>query len=369
MHGPRLTNKALTSRSLLTDGKACIRCHDRKVKCDILEKQDRCSSCQAQGNTDCRLFERKKTRASSSRHGRHGKPQAAIAPATQGATRPRHTPSRAVDFTRSLTQSKSSRRSPSAGDSDASVTGDEGTATGNLADFIERKDIRSQEISKNARLYFIGTSFSNLHYLVRQGDPQSARNAFHFGSLRSAFRTPYVPPEALELPSKTLMADLLQAYFSQVNRGMPLVDEVEFMRRLRGGASDAMPPSLLLMNAVLGVGAHVVSTGKDESASLKSMFFRRAKILFDARYEEHREVYLQVALLFTWQCERPDDVVSNSWHWVGVAARTAFGMGMHRDASPSRLNMLDKRQWIRWWWILFQHDVLCSASHGRPQAM
>jgi transcriptional regulatory protein AMDR len=78
---------------------------------------------------------------------------------------------------------------------------------------------------------------------------------------------------------------------------------------------------------------------------------------------------LQASLLLTWQCDDLEDIVSNTWHWVGVATRTAFGMGMHRDAGPSSLNAMDKRLWVRLWWILFQFDVLVSASYGRPQAM
>jgi transcriptional regulatory protein AMDR len=92
-------------------------------------------------------------------------------------------------------------------------------------------------------------------------------------------------------------------------------------------------------------------------------------MLFDYRFEQHRETYLQVALLLTWQCDNLEDIVDNSWHWIGIGARTAFGMGMHRDARSSTLNTIDKRQWVRLWWCLFQFDVMVSASFGRPQAM
>lgn len=170
------------------------------------------------------------------------------------------------------------------------------------------------------------------------------------------------------MPPKRLADQLVEAYFRHINRGFPIVDEKEFMHSYNN--QDSAPRlSLMLLNAVFLVGAHVLSPAKDDVRSLRGMFFRRTKMLFDSRQDEHREDYLQTALLLTWHCDSLEDVVANSWHWVGVAARTALGMGMHRDVRSSNLNALDKSQWVRWWWLLFQFDVVVSASYGRPQAM
>ncbi|GKT58312.1 acetamidase regulatory protein [Colletotrichum tofieldiae] len=158
-----------------------------------------------------------------------------------------------------------------------------------------------------------------------------------------------VPPEALELPTKALADSLVEAYFVQVNRGIPIVDEDHFMKKYNN--------------------IDTSSDTREDLKALKPVFFKRAKALFDCRFEQHRETYLQAALLLTWQCDDLEDVVSNSWYWVGSAARTAFGMGMHRDASPSSLNTMDKLLWTRLWWTLYQFDVLVAMAHGRPQAM
>ncbi|OLN86872.1 Acetamidase regulatory protein [Colletotrichum chlorophyti] len=247
-------------------------------------------------------------------------------------------------------------------------------ATRNLADFLNREDVRSQEILPTARLYFIGTEFSNLNYLVRQRSQRPDQNVLHYGSHPLAPRMSSVAPEALELPARALADDLVQAYFLHANRGFPIVDEKAFMNEYTNADPGPdmprpRPLSLLLLNAILLVGAHILAPEREDAKALKSVFFNRAKALFDCRFEQHRETYLQAALLLTWHCDDLEDVVSNSWHWVGVAARTAFGMGMHRDATPSSLTITHKRLWVRLWWIVFQFDVLISASHGRPQAM
>ncbi|KAK7452576.1 fungal specific transcription factor domain-containing protein [Colletotrichum acutatum] len=247
-------------------------------------------------------------------------------------------------------------------------------ATRNLADFLDREETGYQDILPSGRLYFIGTEFSNLNYLVRQRSQRPDQHVLHFGSHPLAPRMSSVPPEALELPTKALADELVQAYFVHINRGIPIVDEEFFMKKYNNTDTNEdfarqRPLSLLLLNAILLVGAHVLSNQRDELKALKAVFFKRAKALFDCRFEQHRETYLQAAILLTWQCDDLEDVISNSWYWIGIAARTAYGMGMHRDASPSGLNVMDKRLWRRLWWTLYQYDVLVSMAHGRPQAI
>lgn len=247
-----------------------------------------------------------------------------------------------------------------------------------MADFLNRQDVEYPEITRCGRLFFIGTEFSNLHYLVRQRSTRPDQRVLHFGSHPLAPKVPSVPAEILELPPKALADELVKAYFGHVNRGLPIIDEEDFMKVYDGCEStghfptcrpQCRPVSLLLLNAIFLVGARVLESEREEVKSLRPTFFRRTKTLFDSRFEQHREVYLQTSLLLTWQCDDLEDIVSNTFFWVGVATRTAFGMGMHRDASPSSLNPMDKRLWVRLWWILFQFDVLVSASYGRPQAM
>nr|RBQ92916.1 hypothetical protein FVER53263_08284 [Fusarium verticillioides] len=241
--------------------------------------------------------------------------------------------------------------------------------TRNLADFIGQDLPKVGEISRSERLYFIGTEFSNLNHLVRhRALRRDQKDVLHFGTRRLARKVPSVPEEALKLPPKALADELVTAYFIHVNPGFPIVDEDEFMTSYKGSDVPKLV-SLPLLNAIFLVGAHVLSSTRDDCRASTYTFFRRAKTLFDYRFEQHRETYLQVALLLTWQCDNLEDIVDNSWHWIGIGARTAFGMGMHRDARASTLNAIDKRQWVRLWWCLFQFDVMVSASFGRPQAI
>lgn len=366
-----------------TDGRACVSCHERKVRCDILKLGSPCSNCQSHQKEECRLYEKKKSRVRSTRSDLSSR---VLLRPRQPASQHPNTPSQLEDVQALEDESsvhvsgsrgvpvRKTRRAhrlpgPKPVTTPPSESSDIDASTGNLAEFIDREDVRALEISQTGRLYYIGTEFSNLNYLVRQRSRVMDPNILHFATPPMGRGLPVMPSEALQLPPERLCDQLLEAYFLHVNRGFPIVDEDEFMTVYRDRHQCMRPFSLLLLNAVLLVGAHVLSAERDDLRPLQGTLFRRAKLLFDARYDKHREMYIQAALLLTWYCDSLEDVVSNSWHWVGFAARSAVGMGMHRDASASTLNVINKRQWVRWWWILFQFDVTISTSYGRPQAM
>ena len=135
------------------------------------------------------------------------------------------------------------------------------------------------------------------------------------------------------------------------------------------GTNQHNPLSLPLFNAVLLVGAHVLSAQRAEFRPYQDVFFRRTKELVYSRVEQNRLVYVQVALLLTWYSDGLEEVVANAWYWIGSAARTAIGLGMNRASTNARTLDSLKRTWICVWWVLFQFDTLISLSYGRPQCL
>ncbi|KAG7420003.1 Acetamidase regulatory protein [Fusarium oxysporum f. sp. rapae] len=326
-HAPTGNAQSAVSRRR-TNGRACITCHQRKRQ----------------------------------------QPQCLTAPATPRATAALW-PEVTIDPVARPSSSTGHYQHDSPSTMQDSAENEETYETRNLADFIGQDLPKVGEISRSERLYFIGTEFSNLNHLVRhRALRRDQKDVLHFGTRRLARKVPSVPEEALKLPPKALADELVTAYFAHVNPGFPIVDGDEFMTSYNGSDVPKLV-SLPLLNAIFLVGAHVLSSIREDCRASTYTFFRRAKMLFDCRFEQHRETYLQVALLLTWQCDNLEDIVDNSWHWIGIGARTAFGMGMHRDARSSTLNTIDKRQWVRLWWCLFQFDVMVSASFGRPQAI
>ena len=208
---------------------------------------------------------------------------------------------------------------------------------------------------------------SNINFLVRQTDQSLI--VHHFATNRidrrfTAHEPDRIPTEVFELPEKALVDQLLEAYFEKINPGFPVIDKERFLKQYHA-RDPSDPPSLLLLHAILMVGAHVLE-GRDE---LEATFFRRAKILIDSRFERNRDVVVQAALLLTWHSDGPEDVAANAWHWIGVATNLALGLGMHRDAEPSTLVEYNKKMWRRVWWLLVQCDLLIALQYGRPLTM
>ncbi|CAK7225625.1 hypothetical protein SCUCBS95973_005929 [Sporothrix curviconia] len=249
-----------------------------------------------------------------------------------------------------------------------------------LVEFIDQPQLAERPIDKTARILYVGSPLSNMHFLLRQrmarAGEQPPMDVVHYPTNRIAkpsaglggLAADGLPLEAFQLPPKRTVDQLLAAYLQHINPGFPVVDGRLLMRQYR--ARDPQnPPSLLLLQAILVAGAHVYYKDPDERAVHKALFFRRSKMLLDARVERNRDTVVQAALLLTWHADGPEDVAANAWHWVGLAARTATGLGMHRDAEASTLVPHNKRMWRRVWWLLVASDVLVALQYGRPPAL
>ncbi|RVX74985.1 hypothetical protein B0A52_01262 [Exophiala mesophila] len=235
------------------------------------------------------------------------------------------------------------------------------------------------------RIAYIGTQVSNLANLVQEEAhfTGSTKTYLHlpFPSIRPTM--PWKPTKTMSsvkwhsssfaddisaLPAKDVRDDLVESFFTKIHPGFPVIDESEFRRQYQDPDN---PPPLLLLQSVLLAGAHVSNHPKIMSsrALVKIVIFRRAKALFDMHYENDRMNLVQVALLFMWHFEGADDVSSNAYHWIGVACRIAFGLGMHRNLSSRASGLMplnERRIYRRVWWTLYQIEILVSLQHGRP---
>ncbi|RAL66611.1 hypothetical protein DID88_006301 [Monilinia fructigena] len=95
-------------------------------------------------------------------------------------------------------------------------------------------------------------------------------------------------------------------------------------------------------------------------------FYKRAKALYDANYEDDRITIVQALVLMGWYWEGPEDVTKNVFYWSRVATIVAQGSGMHRSVEGSALSKADKRLWKRIWWTLFTRDRSVAVALGRP---
>jgi hypothetical protein len=113
---------------------------------------------------------------------------------------------------------------------------------------------------------------------------------------------------AFLLPPRSLCDELVEAYFKWVAPVIPVINRSRFMRQYRDPKN---PPSLLLLQAILLAGSRVCSNPQlmDSSGSTTPAamtFYKRAKALYDANYEDDRVVIVQAAILMGWYWEGPE---------------------------------------------------------------
>ncbi|RKF54521.1 Cutinase transcription factor 1 alpha [Erysiphe neolycopersici] len=243
--------------------------------------------------------------------------------------------------------------------------------------FIKPKFTRAPIIDAG-RVAYLGES-SNLNLLVN--DKHGTIDAVHYplpenskGSRARLTELDNVEINILRqrgaflLPPKALCDELVNSYFKWVAPIVPVINRNQFMRQYHDPKN---PPSILLLQAVLLAGSRVCTNlklmdanGSTSPAALT--FYKRAKALFEAQYEDDRVTIVQALVLMGWYWEGPEDVTRNVLYWSGVALIVAQGSGMHRSVEQSQLSRADKRLWKRIWWTLFTRDRSVAVALGRP---
>jgi hypothetical protein len=249
---------------------------------------------------------------------------------------------------------------------------------GTYVDLLMKPKFTRAPITEAGRVAYLGES-SNLALLVH--DRQGSSDVVHYplpenvrGSRARLTELDNIEIEILHqrgaflLPPRTLCDELIDSYFKWVHPIVPVINRTKFMRQYHDPKN---PPSFLLIQAVLLAGSRVCNNpqlmdnnGSTTPAALT--FYKRAKALYDANYEDDRVTIVQALLLMGWYWEGPEDVTKNVFYWSRVATIVAQGSGMHRSVDQSQLSTTDKRLWKRIWWTLFTRDRSTAVALGRP---
>jgi hypothetical protein len=363
--------------------RACETCHARKVRCDAASLGVPCTNCVA-FSIECRIPapKRKKVPAAGGQASKDSdsdngdepteRSQSVQSTATvQPPTAPPTYQSRVPAI------SHTAEGTPPTSLTEAQARKEE-VDSGTFLNYMMKPKFTRAPITEAGRVAFLGES-SNLTLLVH--DRQGSADVVHYplpenvrGSSARLTELDNVEIDILHrrgaflLPPRPLCDELIESYFKWVHPIVPIINRTRFMRQYR---DPKHPPSLLLLQAVLLAGSRVCTNpqlmdanGSTTPAALT--FYKRAKALYDASYEDDRVTIVQSLLLMGWYWEGPEDVTKNVFYWTRVATIVAQGSGMHRSVEQSQLNKSDKRLWKRIWWTLFTRDRSVAVALGRP---
>ncbi|KAF8855248.1 hypothetical protein BDZ45DRAFT_507450 [Acephala macrosclerotiorum] len=348
--------------------RACETCHARKVRCDAASLGVPCTNCVA-FSIECKIPtpKRKKTAA--------GKAKDSDSDRGEGVDeRSPRNDSPGTGRSQSVYNTQDGTPPTSLTEQHYKVRQDD---EGTYAQFMKPKFTRAP-IKEAGRVAYLGES-SNLTLLVH--DRHGTADVVHYplpenvrGSRARLTELDNVEIDILHqrgaflLPPRSLCDELVEAYFKWVAPIVPVINRNRFMKQYRDSKN---PPSLLLLQAILLAGSRVCTNpqlmdanGSTTPAALT--FYKRAKALYDANYEDDRVTIVQALVLMGWYWEGPEDVTKNVFYWSRVATIVAQGSGMHRSVEGSQLSQADKRLWKRIWWTLFTRDRSVAVALGRP---
>ncbi|KAH8430024.1 CeGAL family transcription factor [Aspergillus melleus] len=360
----------------MSDANCCLdcvvqTCHARKVRCDAASLGVPCTNCVA-FSIECKIPTPKRKKNQTKPKEVDGSEERSEQPEPKQETPARDSGKDAFGYRNN--QIVDGMPSQAVSETEAVQ---EAHLNNAYAQFMKPKFARAP-IKEAGRVAYLGES-SNLSLLVQ--DRHGTTDVVHYPlppNIRGS-RSRVTELDNLELdilhqrgafllPPKPLCDELVDAYFQWVAPVVPIVNRSRFMRHYRDPKN---PPSLLLLQAILLAGSRVCTNpqlmdANGSTTPAAMTFYKRAKALYDANYEDDRVTIVQALVLLGWYWEGPEDVTKNVFYWTRVAMVVAQGSGMHRSVESSQLTKPDKRLWKRIWWTLFTRDRSVAVALGRP---
>lgn len=353
--------------------RACETCHARKVRCDAASLGVPCTNCTA-FSIECKIPtpKRKKNQSKQKDDGSVNGDSSKDRSSTPDFRQPQQAQGRTLSVS-------SSNGNPSTTVQESiTAQAQQGSSHGSALAHMMKPKFSRAPIREAGRVAYLGES-SNLSLLVQ--DRNGTADVVHYPlpeSIRgSRARLTELDQQeiaildqrgAFLLPPRSLCDEVIEAYFRWVAPVVPVINRSRFMRRYHDKKN---PPSLLLLQAMLLAGSRVCTNpqlmdSSGSTAAAAMTFFKRAKALYDANYEDDRITIVQALVLMGWYWEGPEDVTKNVFYWTRIAITVAQGSGMHRSVENSQLSRADKRLWKRIWWTLFTRDRSVAVALGRP---
>lgn len=148
---------------------------------------------------------------------------------------------------------------------------------------------------------------------------------------------------ALSLAPRPILDAFIDFYFTNMFPLVPVVDRL-----------DVTEPgsSALLIQCLCMLGSHYRHPQLPSMPTAES-FYCKAKTLMNCNYEKDSLTVLKALCLICCRSKESPTIVSldSSWHWLGVATRYAFNMGLHLEVTYQGRAAAGLSRRI--WWNIF----------------
>ncbi|KAH3670894.1 hypothetical protein OGAPHI_000605 [Ogataea philodendri] len=301
--------------------KACVICHQRKIKCDLDFKEEgqRCTNCH-ELNLECELYKRKKRIKKFQIHK-------------------------------------------------------------NLSDLLEKTRIETlnsvrldpvdlvQKIKRSRHQEYVLKSFSDAeNKLVSRLFDEYLSNQ-QVPDVNDTMIPNMIALGCFNLPQKSVCDRYVQAYFKKVHPIVPILNKESFLRE---NAKYTAPTSLLLLQTVLYVGSKFVDLEADETKATQSkitnILYNRAKALYDHDFEQNPTNALVSMVLFSLAYEDYYFHTKSLYSWLQLAISKANSHGFFQN-DIGEYSEQEQCQIRKIAWFLISKDTLVSMIIGKPRLM
>lgn len=178
------------------------------------------------------------------------------------------------------------------------------------------------------------------------------------------------------LPPKDVSDVLVRAFFENVHPNYSLFHRTTFQLRYeelwQPNASQTPEPEpgwvcSLFMVLVLGADA-LGEDGADEATSIQSRYVRMVRERFEQLAFTASLANVQ-ALLLLQLYEHNAGERNAAWMILGLAARMAIALGMHREGANAGFDPIERNTRRIVWWTLYMFEQKISIILGRPQCV
>ncbi|KAI8329951.1 fungal-specific transcription factor domain-containing protein [Chlamydoabsidia padenii] len=179
--------------------------------------------------------------------------------------------------------------------------------------------------------------------------------------------SPLPTPSFLVNPSKTLINQMIQLYFTHLHTSLPIINKTRFLH-LYNTQSPTLPK--ILIQAVLAVSFRFSSIHHPSLCATAEQYsdhyFRKVmKHLRDPA--RSRLCHVQAGLLATLYLDMDDDdVESIQWHTLGKSIRMAQDLGLHRSCEHWQLPPCEVETRHRVFYACYALDRWIGARAGKP---
>lgn len=147
--------------------------------------------------------------------------------------------------------------------------------------------------------------------------------------------------DAKSLPPPSKVQVFADTYFKQLYHIAPVIDRADLA---------VEEPSILLLQAVCLIGSQLRYPRDQSPTLLSESCYLKIKTLIYTKHERDNFAILKTLCILCFWVVTPPVVVSldSSYHWLGVAVRLVYQMGLHRESSYSKLSNPGAARRIIW---------------------